>query len=73
VRISYDRNADAAYIRLGHPTPAAHRATTRAVMPDGIDGFIALDWEDGRLVGIEVLDASIRLSHEVLAQAEQLS
>jgi uncharacterized protein YuzE len=73
VRISYDHDADTAYIRLGHATPAAHRATTRAVMPDGVDGFVALDWEDGHLVGIEILDASIRLSHQVLAQAEQLS
>jgi hypothetical protein len=39
-------------------------------MPDGINGFVALDWEDDRLVGIEILDASIRLSHDVLEQAE---
>jgi Uncharacterized conserved small protein len=73
VRISYDRDADTAYIRLGHPTTSAHRATTRALMPAGIDGFIALDWEDGRLLGIEILDASTRLSHEVLEQAEPSS
>jgi uncharacterized protein YuzE len=70
VRISYDRDADAAYIRLSPATPSAHRATTQAAMPDGINGFVALDWEDDRLVGIEILDASIRLSHDVLEQAE---
>ena len=70
MRISYDRDADTAYIQLGHPTASAHRATTRALMPAGIDGFIALDWQDGQLIGIEILDASARLSHEILEQAE---
>jgi uncharacterized protein YuzE len=73
VRISHDPNADAAYIRLSPTTPAAHRATTQTAMPDGVGGFVALDWEDDRLVGIEILDASIRLSQELLEQAEQLS
>jgi uncharacterized protein YuzE len=73
VRISYDPDADAAYIRLSPTTPAAHHATTQAAMPDGVDGFVALDWEDDRLVGIEILDASTRLSHEILEQAEPLS
>jgi len=32
--------------------------------------FIALDWEGDRLVGIEILDASTRLHHDLLEQAE---
>lgn len=38
--------------------------------PPSIDGFVTLDWKDGRLVGIEVLDASERLHADLLAQAE---
>jgi transposase len=73
VRISYNRDADAAYIRLGEATPSTHRATTRAALPEAVNGFVALDWEDDQLVGIEILDASVRLPHDVLEQAEQLS
>jgi uncharacterized protein YuzE len=39
-------------------------------MPSGTGGFVALDWKDGRLVGIEILDASSRLHHDLLEQAE---
>jgi hypothetical protein len=41
--------------------------------PDGVQAFIVLDWKDDRLVGIEVLDASARLPHDFLDQAEQIS
>jgi len=39
-------------------------------MPPGADGFVALDWKDGRLVGIEILDASTRLHLDLLEQPE---
>jgi uncharacterized protein YuzE len=70
VRITYDAAADAVYIYLtGQPlTPG--RTTIQAGTPSGIEGFIALDWKDGRLVGIEVLDASRRLHPDLLAEAE---
>jgi hypothetical protein len=42
-------------------------------MPPAVDGFIALDWKDGRLVGIEVLDASRRPHPDLLKQAERIS
>ena len=48
------------------------RANTRAATPDGVDGFVALDWEDGRIVGIEILDSSSRLSHDALGEAEHI-
>ena len=73
VRINYDSDAEAAYIHLGDDPGAAHRTTTQAATPDGVDGFVALDWEDGRIVGIEILDASSRLSHDVLDEAEHIS
>jgi hypothetical protein len=47
-------------VRTGpHHSPSAHTG-----------GFVALDWKDGRLVGIEILDASTRLHHDLLDQAE---
>ena len=52
---------------------AAHRTTTQAATPDGVDGFVALDWEDGRIIGIEILDASSRLSQDILDEAEHTS
>ena len=44
--------------------------TLQAPTPPGTDGFIALDWKDSRLVGIEILDASTRLHHDLLDEAE---
>jgi uncharacterized protein YuzE len=73
VRISYNPDADAAYIHLGDDPRAAHRTTTQAATPDGVDGFVALDWEDGRIVGIEILDASSRLTQDILDEAGDAS
>ncbi len=73
MRITYDAAADAVYIYLtGQPlTPG--RTTNQAGTTAAIDGFIALDWKDGRLVGIEILDASARLHPDFLEEAETLS
>ena len=73
MRISYNPDADAAYLHLGDDPGAAHRTTTQAATPDGVDGFVALDWEDGRIVGIEILDASSRLTQDILDEAEDAS
>ena len=70
MRISYNPAADAVYIHLGRETGAARRTTTQAATPDGVDGFVALDWEDGRIIGIEILDASRRLSQDLLDEAD---
>jgi len=70
VRITYDPTADAAYIHLtGDPLPPG-RTTLQAPTPPGTEGFVALDWKDDRLVGIEILDASTRLHHDLIEQAE---
>jgi uncharacterized protein YuzE len=73
VRITYDAAADAVYIYLtGEPlTPG--RTTIQAGTPPSIEGFIALDWKDGRLVGLEILDASSRLHQDLLEEAEIIS
>jgi uncharacterized protein YuzE len=71
VRISYDRAANAVYLHLtDQPLTPGGRTTTQAELPPGLDGFVALDWKDGRLVGIEILDASTRLPHDLLDQVE---
>jgi uncharacterized protein YuzE len=72
VRITYDPAADAVYIYLTSARLTPGRTTIQAGMPPGISGFIALDWKDDRLVGIEILDASTRLNPDLLEQAEIL-
>ena len=73
MRITYDAAADAVYIYLtGEPlTPG--RTTIQAGTPPAAGGFIALDWKDDRLVGIEILDTSSRLHPDLLEEAEILS
>jgi transposase/uncharacterized protein YuzE len=70
VRITYDPAADAACIHLTSGPLSPGRTTLQAPTPPGASGFIALDWKDDRLVGIEILDASARLHHDLLDQAE---
>jgi len=53
VRITYDKEADALYIAFGEGP---------AIVEEVAEG-IALDWDsEGRLLGIEILDASKRLA-----------
>ena len=70
MRITYDPAADAVYIHLTSGPLTPGRTTLQAPTPPGTTGFIALDWKDGRLVGIEILDASTRLHHDLLEEAE---
>lgn len=53
MKVSYDREVDALYVKIG------------SEKPDGVseisDGVSVDLTEDGRLVGIEILDASKRL------------
>ena len=73
MRITYDRDANAAYIHLSDTELEPGRTTTAAALPAGVDGFVALDWKDDRLVGIEVLDADERLRPDLLEQAEDVT
>ena len=72
MRITYDPAANAACIYLtGEPlTPG--RVTIQAGTPPGTEGFIALDWKDNRLIGIEILDATRHLHDDLLQTAEIL-
>ena len=73
VRVSYDRQANAAYFELTDEELRPGRTTLRAPTPPGVEAFIALDWKDDRLVGIEVLDADVILPAKLLAEAEDLT
>ncbi len=67
MRVTYDADVDAAYIYLAAEIPAGGVARTVPVDPREIDGMINLDFDaEGRLVGIEVLDASRFLSPQLL-------
>jgi hypothetical protein len=64
-RVVYDSREHGA----GRPCSPG-RTTIQAGTPPAVPGFVALDWKDGQLVGIEILDASVRLHRDLLDQAE---
>jgi uncharacterized protein YuzE len=58
MKLEYDRTVDAAYIHLD-PSESVKAKKTYACDPEETGGQIQLDFDDeGRLIGIEVLDAS---------------
>jgi uncharacterized protein YuzE len=70
MRVEYDHEADAAYLCLVAPEGATEVARTVPVDPSEIDGEINLDFDrDGRLVGIEIQDASRFLDAKLLRRA----
>lgn len=65
--IRYDAVADAAYIQLAPEIRAGGVAKTYMCDPLEVGGMIHLDFDGmGRLIGIEVLDASKLLPPDVL-------
>jgi uncharacterized protein YuzE len=73
VKITFDPKVDAAYIYLVNEIPAGSVALTYPCDPRQVHGEINLDFDaDGQLLGIEVLDATKKLSPEVLRQATRL-
>ena len=69
MRISYDPEADAAYIYLTEEPLAPGRESVPCSPPGDPLGMVAMDWKDGMLVGLEVLDASKLLHRDLLAIA----
>lgn len=68
IRVTFDANADAGMIYLADIDPGGVARTVEAV-----PGSIMLDFDpDGRLIGIEVLDAKRRLPKQLLNQAERI-
>ncbi|MYW15360.1 DUF2283 domain-containing protein [Streptomyces sp. SID2955] len=73
VRVTYDKTADAAYVYLTEPQASVRSARMYPCDPVDVDGMINLDFdEQGRLIGIEVLAASSKLSECLLQSAERL-
>lgn len=69
MRVSYDTEADAAYIYLTDAALMPGRDSVPCDTPEGVDAMIVLDWKDGRIVGLEILDASHRLHPDLIASA----
>lgn len=62
MRIEYDASVDAAYIRLKSDSDSTPLGFTYGCNPQEVEGQIHLDFDsDGRLVGIEILQASKKL------------
>lgn len=70
MKIEYDAGSDSAYIYLAEQRDHGGVAKTYACDPAAVDGQIHLDFDDqGRLLGMEILDASAFLPAELLANA----
>ena len=71
VKITYDERADAAYIFL--TDPGAEIGKTYLCDPKEINGMINLDFgKDGKLVGVEIMDASKKLPKDILDFATRI-
>ena len=70
MRITYDPKADAAYIYLVDEISPGGVARTYPCDPLEVNGQINLDFDsEGRLLGIEVLDAKKRLPVDLVRRA----
>ena len=71
MRITYDRSINAAYIYFVPSISFGDVKKTYCCDPIEVNGEVNLDFnESGRLIGIEVLDASQKLPADLLAHAE---
>jgi uncharacterized protein YuzE len=70
--MSYDHEADAAYIYLTDEPLLPGRDSVPCDPPEGMYAFVVLDWKEGKIVGLEVLDASKLLHADLLAEAERI-
>jgi len=70
VRISYDSEADAAYIYLTDKDLMPGRDSVPLPLPEGMQGMVVLDWKDGKIAGLEVLDAKSLLHDDLLREAD---
>ena len=68
VRITHDPEADAAYVYLTDAPLMPGRDSVPVDPPDGMQAFVVLDWKDGKIVGLEVLDAASLLRADLLGQ-----
>jgi uncharacterized protein YuzE len=69
MRVTYDPEADAAYIYLTDEQLMPGRDSVPIDPPEGMQAMVVLDWKDGKIVGLEVLDAAALLHPDLLRQA----
>ncbi|MGH8893881.1 MAG: DUF2283 domain-containing protein [Actinomycetes bacterium] len=69
MRITYDPEVDAAYIYLTDQQLMPGRDSVPVDPPEGMQAFVVMDWKDGKIVGLEVLDAAALLHPDLLAAA----
>ena len=72
MRVTYDNKANAAYVYLTDEPLMPGRDTVPCATPGGepgVEAMINLDFKDGKIVGLEVLDASRWLHADLLAEA----
>lgn len=70
-RVTYDSEADAAYVYLVGEIRAGEAVRTVSVAPDEIGGMVNIDLDiDGRILGIEILDARSLMRPDVLPDAQ---
>ncbi|WP_131741413.1 DUF2283 domain-containing protein [Actinomadura roseirufa] len=73
VRVTYDQEANAAYVYFVGPGRSTRSAATYECDSAKVDGVINLDFdEEGRVIGIEILDARSKLPQYLLDAAERL-
>jgi uncharacterized protein YuzE len=71
MKISYDPSVDAAYIYLKSEDEASSFGFTYCCDPSVVDGQIHLDFDsEGRLIGIEVLQASLKLQKHLILSTQ---
>lgn len=70
MRISYDADVDAAYVYLTEQPLMPGRDSVPVDCPGFPGATVVLDWKDGKVVGLEVLDASVHLHDDLLAKAD---
>ena len=73
LRVRFDPEADAAYIYLADEPPRGWRhGKTIPVDPVEIGGMVNIDLDDdGRFIGVEVMDARSLLSDKILAAVDR--
>jgi uncharacterized protein YuzE len=69
MRVTYDPEADAAYIYFTDEQLMPGRDSVPVDPPEGMQAMVVLDWKDGKIVGLEVLDAAALLHPDLLRQA----
>ena len=71
--LEYTEDVDAAYLKLVDEIGVGGVATTYPCDPIAVNGQINLDFDhEGRLLGVEVLDASRLLRSETLAHGHPI-